>query len=276
MPFLAPGDLVATGLSDDGITITNPLVSEESVLRTSLLPGLLKAVRHNLRHRNRDVALFEVGHVFLRPDDAGAELPDERERVAVIIAGAEAGDAVSVWRSLCVGLSVPGADVANEAVPGLHPTRSGVVRVNGESVGTVGEVDPDVLATFDIGGRVAWLEIDSEALLAQPHGEPAYVKVSRFPSSDVDLAFAVPEGVSATTVAATVAAAGSVSGERLVSDVALFDVYRGSGIADGTRSLTYRVRFQADDRTLTDEEVGAARAAIIDAVTAEHSASLRG
>lgn len=271
MPFLAPGDLVSSGLSDDGITITNPLVAEESVLRTSLLPGLLKAVRHNLSHRNRDIALFEVGHVFLRPTDAGAELPDERERVAVIIAGAEASEAVSVWRSLCVGLSIPGADVINQVVPGLHPTRSGVVRVDGEAVGTVGEVDPDVVSTFAIDGRVAWLEIDTEQLLSGPHGEPTYRKVSRFPSSDVDLAFTVPEGVSATDVAATIERAGG----ELVSDVGLFDVYRGAGLDEGTRSLTYRVRFQAADRTLTDGEVGTARGSIIAAVAAGHSAELR-
>jgi len=78
MPFLAPGDLERAGLPGDGITITNPLVAEESVLRTSLLPGLLKAVRHNVSHRNEDVALFEIGHVFRRPADPDAELPDER------------------------------------------------------------------------------------------------------------------------------------------------------------------------------------------------------
>ena len=87
MPFLAPGDLERAGLPGDGITITNPLVAEESVLRTSLLPGLLKAIRHNVSHRNDDIALFEIGHVFRRPIDPGAELPDERETFAVAIAG---------------------------------------------------------------------------------------------------------------------------------------------------------------------------------------------
>lgn len=272
MPFLAPGDLRAAGLPDDGITITNPLVAEESVLRTSLLPGLLKAVRHNVSHRNENIALFEIGHVFLRPSEPEAELPDERERIAVIMAGATASEAVAVWRSLCDGLAVDGADVANAEMPSMHPTRSAVARVNGEAVGTVGEVDPDVLATFDIPGRVAWMEIDTERFLAHPHGNPTYTRVSRFPSSDVDLAFAVTEGTSATDVAATIAAAGG----DLVSDVRLFDTYRGGAVEEGTRSLTYRVRFQADDRTLTDEEVGTARTAIIDAVTAAHPATLRG
>ena len=272
IPFLAPGDLERAGLAGDGITITNPLVAEESVLRTSLLPGLLKAVRHNVNHRNDDIALFEVGHVFQRPPDPDAELPDERESVAVIIAGADAREAVVVWRSLCDGLAIDDADVANAEMPAMHPTRSAVARVAGEAVGTVGEVDPDVLAAFDIPGRVAWLEVDLDRLLAHPHGAPTYTAVSRFPSSDIDLAFVTAEGTSATDVAATIAAAAG----DLLGYVRLFDTYRGEGVRDGARSLAYRVRLQATDRTLTDAEVGDVRQQIIDAVQAAHPAELRG
>jgi phenylalanyl-tRNA synthetase beta chain len=272
MPFLAPGDLERAGLPGDGITITNPLVAEESVLRTSLLPGLLKAVRHNVSHRNDGIALFEVGHVFKRPADPDAELPDERETFAVIVAGADATAAVEAWRTVCDGLSVPGADVANAEMPGLHPTRSGVARVEGQPVGAVGEVDPEVLAAYDIPGRVAWLEVDLDRFLAHPHGEPTYVPVSRFPSSDIDLAFEVAEGTSATDVATAIEGAAG----DLLGWVRLFDTYRGAGVRDGHRSLTYRIRLQARDRTLTDGEVGEVRQAIIDAVQSRHPAHLRG
>jgi phenylalanyl-tRNA synthetase beta chain len=272
MPFLAPGDLERAGLPGDGITITNPLVAEESVLRTSLLPGLLKAVRHNVGHRNEGIALFEVGHVFRRPLDPDSELPDERETLAVIVAGADATAAVEAWRTLCDGLSVPNADVANAEMPALHATRSGVVRVEGEPVGAVGEVDPEVLAAYDIPGRAAWLEVDLDRFLAHPHGEPTYTRVSRFPSSDIDLAFEVAEGISATDVAATIERAAG----DLLGWVRLFDTYRGEGVRDGHRSLTYRVRLQAHDRTLTDGEVGEVRQAIIDAVQSGFPAHLRG
>jgi phenylalanyl-tRNA synthetase beta chain len=272
MPFLAPGDLERAGLRGDGITITNPLVSEESVLRTSLLPGLLKAVRHNVRHRNEDIALFEIGHVFRRPTDPAAELPDERETLAVIVAGADAREAVVIWRTVCDGLAMPDADVANAEMPALHPTRSACVRVAGHAVGAVGEIDPDVLAAYDIPGRVAWVEIDLERFLAHPHGETTYTPVSRFPSSDIDLAFEVAEGASATDVAGTIAAAAG----DLHGYVRLFDTYRGEGVRPGTRSLTYRVRLQARDRTLTDAEVADLRQRIIEAVEDRHPAELRG
>lgn len=272
MPFLAPGDLERAGLPGDGITITNPLVAEESVLRTSLLPGLLKAVRHNVSHRNEDIALFEIGHVFRRPTDPDAELPDEREVFAAIVVGADATEAVAIWRTVCDGLSVPHADVANAEMPAMHPTRSGVARVEGEPVGSIGEVDPDVLAAYDIPHRAAWLEIDVERFLSHPHGAPTYTRVSRFPSSDIDLAFEVDDAASATDVADTIADA---AGE-LLGYVRLFDSYRGEGVADGRRSLTYRLRLQAPDRTLTDGEVGEIRSTVIDAVKERHPADLRG
>src|SRR5581483_9656549 len=98
-PFLAPGDLTRTGLADDGIRVTNPLVAEESVLRTSLLPGLLKAVLHNESHRVEHAALFEIGHVFRRPDRPQS-LPDEREHLALPVAGEGAPIAVQHWEAI--------------------------------------------------------------------------------------------------------------------------------------------------------------------------------
>src|SRR5690606_1462443 len=98
MAFLAPGDLARAGLPDEGITITNPLVAEESILRTSLLPGLLKVVAHNLAHRQTGIRLFEIGHVFAPAP--GEELSVEREHLAVALVGEEAPAAVEAWWAL--------------------------------------------------------------------------------------------------------------------------------------------------------------------------------
>src|SRR5262245_37830800 len=125
LPFLAPGDLAKAGLHDEGIEITNPLVAEESVLRTSLLPGLVKALATNAARRNTGVRLWEIGHVFRRPEDPGAELPDEREMLGVALGGQDARAAVHEWRAVAEALAVAGVTLHNGAVPGLHPTRSG-------------------------------------------------------------------------------------------------------------------------------------------------------
>ena len=274
LPFLAPDDLVKAGLDGPRVTVTNPLAAEESVLRPSLRPGLLGALAYNARHRNRGVALFEIGHVFRVPPE-GQQLPDEREVLAVILGEAEAPAAVEVWRLVAEALGFADATLDPDGIEassaGLHPTRTAHVGVAGERVGLVGEIDPGVVAAYDLGERVAWLEVDLDALLALPHGARRYREVSRYPSSDIDLAFEVDEAVPAGAVEATLRAAGG----DLLADVRLFDVYRGEGLADGRRSLAYALRFQAPDRTLTDAEVGEARTRLIDAVESAHGATLR-
>ncbi len=270
MPFLAPGDLAKAGLPEDGVSLTNPLHAEESILRTSLLPGQLKAIAYNQSHRNPDVRFFEIDHVFL-PSGEGDPLPDEREYLAVALAGEEAPAAVAILDSLARALALPNLQLKTDRVAGLHPTRAAEVVVAGRPRGVVGEVDPAVLEAYGVDGRVAWLELDLGALLDGPHGNRKYRPVSKFPSSDVDLAFVLTDDVAASQVEASLRKGG---GDLLVG-LELFDVYRGQGVDEGSRSLAYRLRFQAKDRTLTDDEVGQARQSCIDQVAKKTGASLR-
>ncbi|MBK5223402.1 MAG: phenylalanine--tRNA ligase subunit beta [Acidimicrobiia bacterium] len=271
MPFLAPGDLARAGLDDDGIDVANPLVAEESVMRTSLLPGICKVLAYNASHRHADVSIFEVGHVYNRPSEPDAVLPDERERVAVAIGAAEAPAAVQAWRSLAAHLGI-GHSLEAAEIPGLHPSRAARILVDGRDVGSVGEIDPDVLAAFDVPGRVGWFDVDLTTLLAQRHGPEAYVPVRLYPSSDLDLAFEVDDTVPAATVEATLRDA---AGDLLV-ELDLFDVFRGGAVPDGRRSLAFRLRFQAPDRTLTDAELADLRTRCIDAAQSALPATLRG
>ncbi len=272
LPFLAPGDLERAGLPGDGITITNPLVAEESVLRTSLLPGLVKALATNAARRNTGVALFEIGHVFRRPDDS-PDLPDEREVLGLALGGREAPEAVHEWRAVEEVLDLAGVQVRNEPVPGLHPSRSArLVGPSGEAVGALGEVDPAVLEAHGIGERVAWLEVDLDTAVALPRSGRVYQPISVYPSSDIDLAFEVDDAVAATDIEATLRDA---AGDRLAF-VRLFDVYRGTGIAEGRRSLAYTLRLEALDHTLTDDEVAEVRRRAVAAVEKAYPASLRG
>jgi len=271
MPFLAPDDVTRSGLADDPITITNPLIADESVLRTSLLPGLLKTITYNESHRNTGAALFEIGHVFRRPIEP-QPLPDEHENLAVAIAGSEAPAAVEAWEALAGALAVDDRSLVADVLPGLHATRAAAVVVAGERIGVVGEVDPAVLVDHGITERVAWLELDLGRLFDLPHGERRYRPISRFPSSDIDLAFETPDSVPAADVEAALRRAG---GDLLVH-LELFDVYRGSGLRPLTRSLAYRLRLQAADRTFTDAEVAGVRERCIEAVVSATGASLRG
>jgi phenylalanyl-tRNA synthetase beta chain len=273
MPFLAPGDLERAGLDGGGLVITNPLAAEESVLRTSLRPGLLRSIAYNESHRLRDVALFEIGHVYA-PGESNKALPNEHERVSVILAGREAPAAVDILAELCSWLGTSFTLEAS-ALAGLHPGRSAKVFVDAVPLGEVGEIHPTVLDDYGIGGRTAWLDLDLDGLLdraASAAASRGYVPVSRFPSSDVDLAFEVDDAVPVHAVESVLRQAG---GELLV-DLWLFDVFRGAPVAAGRRSLAFTLRLQAADRTLTDDEVAVVRTRCIDAVQSGLPARLRG
>jgi phenylalanyl-tRNA synthetase beta chain len=291
------------------VLVTNPLDAEKPYLRRSLLPGLLGALAYNASRRQADVRLFEVGVVFSHPgagkariverSGAGgterAELPGERELLSAVFAGEEddARSAVAAWHVLADALRlsevrlVPPGD-GTPPLPGLHPTRSAHLMARAGSldevtIGSVGEVDPAVAGRFDLtrtaGGvtaprRIGWLEVDLGVLLDEelvPRRITAGGAVSRFPSSDIDLAFVVEDGHPADAVGLALRGAGG----DLLESVHLFDVYRGTGIDEGARSLAYRLRFCADDRTLTDEEVGGLRRGCIEAVTTQFGATLR-
>jgi phenylalanyl-tRNA synthetase beta chain len=268
--LIGPGDHSRAGLAEDGIEADRPMLREESILRTSMLPGLLRAVAYNASHRNGDVALFEVGPVFHRPPDV-QPLPLEHERLTAVLAGAGAIEATDLLHSIVDAMRVADVRLERAAFAGIHPGRSARIDAGGTPIGAVGEVDPDVLRAWDIESTVGWLDLDLAALLAAPRRPIAMRPVSRFPTSDIDLAFAVPD----TVPAAAVEDALRTAAGELLADIGLFDVFRGSGVPEGARSLAYHLRFQAPDRTLTDEEVGAVRQRCIDAVVASCDAQLR-
>ncbi len=254
--FLSPGDAERAGLSHDVVSLTNPLVAEQSVLRGSLIPGLLKALAYNGSHRARGASLFEVGHRYLPRADV---LPFEAEQLCITLAGREAPAAVAVWEELraALGWTDVRLGVGDTAVAGLHPGRQSVVVTNdGEVIGALGEVDPEVLDAFGVDERVAVVDIDLGWLLAIEPVPVQFTPISRYPSSDIDLAFVAPDSVVAGELASTLRAA---AGDLLAS-LELFDIYRGPGMAEGARSLAYRLRLQAPDRTLTDTDVTEVRA----------------
>jgi phenylalanyl-tRNA synthetase beta chain len=275
--FLSEEDHERAGLAGSAgaaVRVSNPLVSEEAVLRRSVVPGLLKAVRHNAGHRNPSVRLFEIGHVF-EPPPEGEALPDEREVLGVVLAaeGDDAGAAVRCWRTVAEALGIRGVRLEARARPGLHPTRSAdLVAPGDEPIGSVGEIDPAVVAGFGLGhDRVGFLGLDLGPALAAAGVEQEVREVSRYPSSDVDLAFEVDEGTPAAAVESALAAAAG----DLCESLALFDVYRGAGIGAGRRSLAFRLRLCAPDRTLGDAELGEIRRRCVDAVVGSLPASLR-
>jgi len=262
------------------------LRAEESVLRSAILPGLLRAVAGNRAHGLADVALFEVGRVFLTPldpDRTESPLPDEPEHVALAWAGSirrrpveddrtvDVYDATDAVAAVLEALGIADPVLEPASLPGYRPGRAARVVVDGVEVGVVGEVAPAVLGALGLEGPVAAAELQLDDLLDAPRRDRAFRAPSRFPASSLDLAFVVDAGLTASAVAATMRAE---LGEVL-EEVRTFDVFTSEALGPGRRSLAFALRLRAPDRTLTDAEAGDLRRRAIDAVVAAHGAQLR-
>ena len=272
-PFLAPDDITKAALIvEEPVRLLNPLAVEESVLRPSLLPGLLTAVAYNYSHRNMGAKLFETGPVFEASEDSSG-LPLETEHLAALISNADAFAATSLLKDLASTLKLEFQLTNVDGLAGLHPTRGAKINIGDTEVGSLGEVDPAVLRSYEIEDRCAWLNLRLDLVIEAAISVEgvSYQPVSTFPSSDVDLAFAVGEQVQASEIEMTLRKA---AGEELQS-LHLFDVFRSGQLDEGVRSLAFSMRLQAKDKTLTDEEVGVVRQRCIEAVESAHPASLR-
>jgi phenylalanyl-tRNA synthetase beta chain len=287
--------------------VANPLDASAPLLRRSLLPGLLDAARRNRARGRTDLALFELGLVFqphpgvaygtaeLPPIGARpvpellarmqADLPPQPSHVAVVLAGdrvpkgpGQPAEPVD-WRdavdaAVRIGAAV-GVEVRfrQEAGPsGFHPTRSAEVMAGGTVetvVGIVGELLPG--SVDDVPGRIAAVEIDVDALIAAAPAAVGFVPISAMPAATQDVSLVVGAEVPAGDVQdALVAGAGP-----LLETIALVDDYRGAGLPERTKSLTFALRFRAPDRTLTAAEATAAKEAGVAVATERTGAHLR-
>jgi phenylalanyl-tRNA synthetase beta chain len=284
VPLVAPADLQRAGAPVDRLVeAANPLRAEESVLRTRILPGLLRTVAANRLHGLGDVSLFETGRVFLAPEADEQVLPDEPVHVAVASAGSvhrrpieddrpvDVYDAIDAVRLVLDALEIADARFERAVRSGFHAGRTAAVVVGGVDVGVVGEVASPVLDAFELARPVVAAELDLDALLAAPRRDRSFRPPSPYPPATIDLALVVDENAEAAALARTLRRA---AGE-LLEDVSLFDVFRSEALGAGRKSLAFALRFRAADHTLTDEEVGDVRSRVVDAVRAEHGAELR-
>ncbi len=291
--FLSRSDLEGAGFDASvALELENPLDQSQNLLRTSLLPGLLNAARFNAERQAGALSLFEVGSVFRRPAPGSSggliEGVMEWEQLALVAlgeSGVDASYAVEAWEVLARGLRLgqvsvepldthPEEEVAGAmaATSSLHAGRRAAVGAGQGVVGLVGELAPEIAVTYDLAGRVAVLIVDLAPLLGAPKRSWEARAVSRFPAVDLDIAFVTDETVPAGEVAATICQA---AGE-LAESVGLFDVWRDPSLGEGRRSLAFRARLRAAERTLTEPEVAEVRETVVSAVQQRHGAVVRG
>lgn len=283
--FVSGSDLEAFGLDPrDAISVRNPINDTESLLRTSLLPGLLKAARFNVNRGMTSVALFETGKVFLdAPSPEDPHIPDQPDHIAFLIIGnfgpfrlgepmqdADFSTAHGIWRLIEDAMDLD-ATVEPSGAPGFHPTRCGRVTLGGTEIGVFGEIHPAVIRAFDLEGRVAAGEFLMDPILQrQDYWE--FQEPSSYPPIVFDLAFDVEERVAASALLRAVHEFAGPNLERLE----LFDVFRGAALGAGRKSLAIQLTFRSPDSTLTGEDVRRDRERIIEQVAEQLGGRLRG
>ena len=288
--FVAHDKAVLFGGGHDDLALANPIASDLSDMRPSLLPGLIAAGERNARRGQGDVALFEVGQVFLgagekdqriavaglrrgtaRVTGAGRQWGEKTANVSVFDAKA---DALTLLSAL--GVAVGGLQIVAGGPSYFHPGRCGTLQFGPKAViGHFGEIHPAVLDAFDAGGPLVCFEITLDAL-PTPKAKPTKSK-GKLDSAELmpverDFAFVVDRAVAATDILKAIQSA-----ERtLVTRLSVFDVYEGPGIPDGHKSVAVTATLQPRDKTLTDADLEALAQRIVGEVARKTGAILRG
>jgi phenylalanyl-tRNA synthetase beta chain len=264
------------------VRLANPMSEDHSVLRTTLLGSLLDVVRHNAARGSSDLIVFEQGAVYAAFE--GRELPDEHRSLGALLHGrltapswrtgeaplADVFAAKGLLEAVFEALRLEWR-VEQDTEPFLHPGRAGRVWIDHEPVGWVGELHPLVARAWDLEGA-AGFEVDLDRVVAHAAVVPRYQDLTSFPPVRRDLALVVGRDVPAAQVTAAVESAGA----PLLRSLSVFDVYEGEQVGADRKSIALHLEFQAEDRTLTDDEVEQVMGRILDAARQQAGAEQRG
>lgn len=263
------------------VVIQNPLSEEQGIMRTTLLPGLLEVAGRNYARRVKDIPIFELGNLFLPRGEK--EIPIHQLTLGGIVSGETAG----AWNQsvqamdfyylkgmvefLAEQLAVTLTFARATTIPGFHPGRTAAIFLGEQEVGVIGQLHPDAAENFGVPDITCAFEINLAMLIQESTLNKNYTTLPKFPGTERDMALLVSKEVAAGALVKTIVA----NGGKLLTEVQLFDVYQGQQIQAGFKSMAFRLKYQALDRTLTDDEVNAIQARIGEQLFAQYAAQLR-
>ncbi|WP_425061231.1 Phenylalanine--tRNA ligase beta subunit [Sporomusa carbonis] len=266
------------------IEVLNPITDDFPVLRTTLLGGIMDTIVRNLSRKNEDIRIYEIGAVYLPEKLPLEDLPQEPLMLCGAIVGKRHAPAWNQMRdmvdfydakgsieAILEGIGITGYTVEPGVNTSLHPGKTAVIKKDGNLLGTVGEVHPQVLDAYEINRKVYLFELNLQHLVKYAAIKPAYQVLPKFPAIARDLAVVLSDNIPAGDVMQAIV----TSAGPLLEDVQLFDVYTGQQVPTGSRSLAFSLVFRASDRTLTDVEIDEHYKNIITYLEKAFSAKLR-
>ena len=258
------------------VKLLDPLSLDKAAIRYSLLPTLMRVYDYNKAHNMRDISIFEIAKGFYKKEEEYGE----ENKLAILVSGEyykELGYAKKydfyVLKGICeeildfLGYENRYSFVKDENIPKeLHPGQSASINVNGKNMGILGKIHPTVVKE-----DVYVIEINLDKLNSLKTGKMKYKEISKYPSIEKDLAFIIDKNINAGEVATSIKKAGG----RLLTNIDVFDVYTGENVEKGKKSVAYKLTFQSNDRTLTEEEVMDVFNKVIEKITKDYKAILR-
>jgi len=286
--FIDPEDDNRIGLSEDSplrakVKIQNPLGVETSVLRTTLLPSLLRVAGNNVRRGNKDLKLFEVGKTF--HPVSGAPLPEEHIRMAGLLTGSREPltwwakqdrldffDGKGVVERVFSALGVSGVSYSkDDEISFLQPGRAAAISAGGATLGWLGEIHPDLLDQYELTGPVVAFELSLQEAVKAISEVGNFPGLAKFPPSERDLALLTREDLTFQEVKETILSLNL----ELLKSVVLFDLYKGKNIPEGMQSIAIRITYRSGERTLTEEEVAEMQEKVVAELSGKLGARLR-
>jgi len=265
------------------VRIKNPLVEDQSVMRTTMVFGLLDTMKKNNNNGSLDLKIFEMGCVFI--NHKTDELPEEKNMLAFLLTGATTDnlwgnkinadfyDLKGCLENIFYDFKLKKCSYRSSiSEPFLHPGKSCGIYIGEFLVGYMGQVHPDVLERMDLKNNAYVLEINLDILANQVSSDISYKEISKFPAVTRDVAFLIPAEMETNNMVDIVLR----QSEELLENVAIFDIYAGKGIAEGIKSLGLRFSYRSPDRTLTDVEVNSIHDKIVQKTVGLTGAKIRG
>ena len=286
--FVAPSScdrilLPPDDFRSNGVALLNPISDELSVMRTTLLPGLLETAVKNISFRTLNLRIFEMRRIYI--PTPGKELPDEPLYLSALLTGSrdpegwnqakgeiDFFDVKGILENLLADLNVTGVSYpADRLDPYFHPGKACRIMCGNRQLGSLGELHPTVQENYGIAAPLYYLELNFEALVGARKAQGTAQVPSRFPSTFRDIAMLLPQEIPAADIVACVTGVKAAE----LEGVEIFDVYTGGNIPKGEKSIAVRVRYGSRERTLTDDEVTRLHQRVMDAVTKKLNVSFR-
>ena len=275
--FVSPGvfnkiNLKAENPLRNAIKIVNPLGEDQSIMRTTMIPNMLEVISKNYSKKIAEGQFFEISRVYMSEKLPLEDLAEERETLTIGMYGnVDFFDLKGVVENLLEELNIDKYRILSSNNDSMHPGRTAELLINNKRVGYLGEVHPDVLDKYDIPVSVYAAELNFEEIVRQSDMNVKYKSLPRYPSVARDIAIVVTEEITAGQVEEII----RNKGGKLIEEVKLFDIYKGSQIQNGYKSMAYSIVYRSDEKTLSEEDITKVHNKIVNSLINQVGAALR-